>query len=121
MDDKTLLKISVICSLIGILIIFIFAEKLEPPTVAISDVNEGLVEKDVKLRGEIYSIRNLKQGVSFRLKDETGFIDVIIFNDESFDVNKGESVEVQGVVKTYNGGLEIEAKEVRALGYGTHD
>lgn len=112
MDEKTLLKIALTCSIVGIFIVFIFADKLEPSLVNISDVSESFIDQDVKIRGTIVSSRITPSVLMFDVKDETGTIKVVAFDKEDFESGEGQLVEVLGNVKEYKGVLEIEAKKV---------
>lgn len=105
MDEKTLLKISLICSVIGIFIIFIFADKLEPSLVKISDISKSFADQDVKVRGTVVSSRVTSSVLMLDIKDETGTIKVVAFNKEDFNTGNGQPVEVLGKVTEYKGVL----------------
>lgn len=115
MEEKTLLKIALICSIIGILIIFIFADRLEPSLINISDISKSFIDQEVKIQGVIISSRVTSSTVMLDVKDDTGIIKIILFDDESFDADKGQIVKVLGSVKEYNGVLEIESKKILLL------
>lgn len=112
MDEKTLLKAALVCSIVGIFIIFIFADKLEPSLVNISDVSESFIDQDVKIRGTIVSSRITSSVLMFDIKDETGAIKVVAFDKEDFESGESQIVEVLGKVTEYKGVLEIEAKKI---------
>lgn len=113
MNEKNLLKVALICSIIGIFIIFIFADRLEPSLISISEVSESLVDQSVKIQGKVVSVRNTPTVSIFDVKDDSGSIKVIIFENSAF--SKGQAVEILGAVKEYKGSLEIEAKKISSI------
>jgi len=112
MEEKTLLKIALICSIVGIFIIFIFANKLEPSLTSISSISNSLVDKDVKIQGTVSSFKITSSVLMLDLHDDTGTIKVVAFDKEDFEASKDQEVEVIGKVKEYNSILEIEAKKI---------
>ena len=57
MDEKFLFKISLLCSLLGIFIILLIVERLDVGEFSIDSVNLSLVDKEVKVKGYITSIK----------------------------------------------------------------
>ena len=115
MEEKTLLKIALVCSIVGVFIIFIFADRLEPSLVNISSISQSLIDKDVKIRGTVSSFRITSSVLMLDVRDETGSIKVVAFDKEDFEADKGQAVEIMGKVKGYQGSLEIEAKNILLL------
>lgn len=115
MDEKNLLKVALICSIIGIFIIFVFANRLEPSLINISEISSSLVDQSVKVQGKIVSIKNSPSVLIFDVKDDTGSVKVVVFDKKNLDLNKNQLVEVLGVVKEYKGSLEVEAKNIKAV------
>lgn len=112
MEEKTLLKIALVCSIFGILIVFIFADKLEPPLVNISDISKSYIDRDVKIHGNIISSKVTSSVIILDVKDDTGIIKVVAFDKEEFEADKNQEAEIFGSVKDYNGVLEIESKKI---------
>lgn len=112
MEEKTLLKIALICSIVGVFIIFIFADRLEPSLVSISGISQSFVDKDVKIQGTVSSFRVTSSVLMLDVRDETGSIKVVAFDKEDFKADKNQAVEIIGKVKEYNNVLEIEAKNI---------
>lgn len=115
MDEKTLLKIALSSSIIGLFIIFIFAEKLEPELIGISSISDSLVEQDVKIQGTVSSVKVTGSVLMIGVKDETGSIKVVMFDQGDLELRENNEVEILGNVKEYKGTLEIEAKNVRLM------
>ena len=115
MDEKNLLKVALICSIIGIFIIFILSDKLEPSLIRIADVSEDIIEQSVKIQGKIVSLRNTPSVLIFDVKDDSGSIKVVAFNDGNSQLNNGQRVKILGDVTEYKGMLEIEAKKIESV------
>ncbi len=112
MNEKNLLKVALICSIIGIFIIFIFADRLEPSLMNISDISDSMIDQSVKIQGEIVSVKSTPSVLIFDVKDDSGSIKIIAFDDEDSEFSNGQLIEVLGDVKDYKGMLEIEAKKI---------
>lgn len=115
MDEKNLLKVALICSIIGIFIIFIFADNLEPSLINISEISSSLIDQSVTVQGKIVSIKSSPSILIFDVKDDTGSIKVVAFDEKNSDLNKDQLVEILGIVKEYKGFLEIEARKIKAV------
>ncbi|MDP2908817.1 MAG: OB-fold nucleic acid binding domain-containing protein [Nanoarchaeota archaeon] len=115
MEEKTLLKIALICSIVGIFIVLIFADRLEPPLVKVSDISSSLVEKDVRISGEIVSVRSASSATIFDVKEDGSVVKVVAFDNKGVILGKGSLVEVTGKVTEYKGSLELEAKSIRLI------
>ena len=111
MNDRTLLKISLACSVVGIFIVLIFADKLEPPLMDITNISNSLVDQDVKIRGTVSSSRMASSAIMLEVQDETGKIKVVVF-DTDLNVDKGQMVEILGKVQEYKGILELESEKI---------
>lgn len=115
MKEKTLLKIALICSIVGIFIVLVFADRLEPPLVKVSDISDSLLENDVKISGEIVSIKISPSVTILDVKDSSGSIKVVAFDSSDLNLGKGGFVEVTGKVTEYKGSLELEAKSIKLV------
>lgn len=113
MQESTLLKVSLIVSLIGIFLILLISEKISLPTSNINLINETHIDKNVKVKGIVESIAETPGLIILTLKDTTGSITVIIFKDEELKLEKNSLIEVEGTVVKYKNKLEINAKKVK--------
>lgn len=108
MDDKFLLKIALVVSVLGIIGLFLVTEIIEIPLQKIEELEEG---DYVKIVGEIISINQKDTMTFFQIKDETGKIDVVYF--DLVELEEGIELEVEGQVEEYKGKLEIIADSLR--------
>ena len=115
MDERNLLKVALICSIIGVFIIFIFADRLEPSLMNISDISDSMIDQSVKIQGEIVAVRNTPSVSILDVEDDGGSIKVVAFDDENSGLSKGQFVEVFGDIQDYEGLLEIEAKKIKII------
>ena len=114
MDEKVLLKIATICSLIGILLLMVTAEKVSLEDSKIGAINNETRGQEVIVKGKITAIRDTPAIIILTLKDNTGAIKVVIFKDEKdITLKRNDIVEVTGLVKEYRNENEIEADLVK--------
>ncbi len=112
MEDSTLLKLSLVCSLLGILLLIFISDKLVVKEITISEISRSKIDQDVRIKAEVISA-SLKEDVLFlKVKDSTSEIDVVIFNPENLDINKGDKLEITGKVSIYKNKLELIAKSI---------
>lgn len=115
MQDKTLLKISIFTSIVGIVALYFI---MQPAEIRIGDINRNYIGKSVKVLGEISSRYESKDGHIFlNLADSSGKIKVIIFKNSKVEksLEIGQMIEVSGKVEEYKGELEIIPKTITTL------
>ena len=102
-------KIALATSIIGIFLIMVFSQNLEPKEIEISKINGKMIGQYVKVSGEVYNIKQSKI-TSFTIKDPSG--DIYAFSYEKMNLTKGE-YELIGKVDEYHGVLEIEVAKMK--------
>ena len=102
-------KIALATSVLGIFLIILLSQNLEPKKIDISDINGKMVGQYVKVSGEVANIKYSKI-TSFTIKDPSG--DIYAFSYEKLNMTKGD-YEIIGKVNEYHGVLEIEISEIR--------
>jgi len=113
MKDSTLLKISLCCSLLGILIILFIVENIEIPESNISNITKADLEKTVLISGRINYITETPGLFIIMLGDQTGNITAIVFKEENISLEKGQIIQVEGQVIEYQNKLEIQAELIK--------
>ena len=112
MKETTLLKIAIICSLVGLIVLYFISAKIE-----IGDYKPNLLNKnvgeDVKLTGTITKISQ-RDNVAFVEVNQENPITVVLFADSN-DLEEGNVVEIIGEVQEYNGKEEIIANRIRII------
>jgi len=113
MKENALLKIALICSLVGLIILYFISTKIE-----VKDYKPILnknIGDDVKLNGIVTKITD-KGKVVFIEVNQQSPITVVLFTDEdNLKLNNGDNVEVIGEVQEYNGNNEIIAQKIRVV------
>lgn len=110
-DKKTLLRISIIFSIIGLLLIYISSISIEPEFVKIGDISKEDLGEHIKIRGKIIE-ETISDGTLFlQLKNNSNEISVVKFNYKGAKLNK-TSVVVSGKVNLYESKLEIIAERI---------
>lgn len=112
MQEKTLFRISLICALIGLMIILWVSETITIPEYKISEINKDILDKTIKVNAKITMIKETQSLDILTIEDETGKIKMIIFKEDPLNLSKGDQVSIQGIVREYKNELEIEASKI---------
>lgn len=113
MKEKTLVKICVISVFIGITIMFFANKLIGPKEIKISEISKDY--NYVKIKGNVSEVHESKSGtLFFKLTDETGSVDVVVFNGsiENVSIDSGYFIEVVGKPEEYKGKMEIIASQI---------
>ncbi len=123
MDEKTLRNIAIVCSISGLVILFVVSENLELQKTRIGEIGIDDIGKNVRICGIIDSKFVSKNGhVFLRLSDEISDISVVIFSDtvknlERYGTNankleRNSEICVIGYIDEYEGEIEIIGKKI---------
>lgn len=116
MKEKTLFKIALLCSFIGLIILFFISERISVDNVGISDLEMEEIGKDIKLIGKIERVTNADKVVFLEISElKTEKVSIILFKDRDIDLIEGSYVEVYGEIDEYNGKREIIANRVKLI------
>ncbi|MFH0752827.1 MAG: OB-fold nucleic acid binding domain-containing protein [archaeon] len=107
MKDETMMKLSLIITLIGIITLFVLTEVIEVGKYNIAEVTEG----DVTVIGTIIDIIEYDKLTVFKVEDSSGEIEVVVFDTE-LKIGKGDKVEVSGEISSYKGKKQLEAESI---------
>src|SRR3989344_7817544 len=102
MNDNSLLKLSLICSLIGIFILIIISERIDISQSNIANITKNDVDKSVKIKGYITRLTETPGLYIMNIKDSTAEITTIVFKEDKINITRGSLVEVEWKVKEYN-------------------
>ena len=118
MKEKDLLKIALVCSLVGIFIILFIVQKYEVPSYSIEDIDKSMLNDMVSVKGQISRITETPGLYILDLEDSTGKITVVVFKEEDLDILEGNFIEIEGEVAEYKNEVEIIAKQIKVLNVG---
>ena len=114
MKETTLLKTALVCSLLGLIILYFISAKIDVKDYRPSQLNEN-VGDDVKLIGTIKKISQ-NDDVAFLEVDYQSPVIVVLFTDnENLSLKVDDTIEVFGEVQEYKGKNEIIAQKIRVV------
>jgi len=104
-------KLSFIISLVGILTLLLIINIQEPPLIKISEINEKLLNKQIKVQGQIINTKNHANGFTIlTIKDNENNQIQAICNCPNIEQDTG--VEIIGKVEEYKNTLQIRADKI---------
>lgn len=111
MNEKLLWKVSSIAVIIGLVMMYGYAGKVEvKPNL---DLETMPLDKEITVRGEITAVRTHDKAIFLEIAGEkVETVDVVLFNDKDVFVKEGNYIEITGKVEEYNGKKEIIAEKV---------
>ena len=115
MKDKTLLKISFITAVVGILILLFILDRISLSNVNISNLTKENLDEKIKIKAELIKITETPGLYLLTVKDFSGTITVIVFKDEILELKEGNILEIEGQVASYKDKIEIIAKKITIL------
>ena len=115
MKESDLLKIALVCSLVGIFIILFIVQKYETPNYNIEDIDKSMLNERVSVKGQINRITETPGLYIINLEDSTGEIIVVVFKEDDLDIVEGDFIEIEGEVTEYKNDVEIIAKQIKVL------
>lgn len=115
MEDSTLLRIAVLVSLLGIVVLYLAVVFLKAEEVDMGRIDKEYVGKFVKIRGSSAKIREYENSVVITLENKST-IDVFALKSIlPYGLTWGDVISVEGTVKEYKGSIEIYAFSVKKI------
>ena len=114
MQEKTFLKIAILTSVIGILLLLFIVENSKIEISNISDITKSSIDSQVRIQGFISSIRSTSSSTILTVNDVTSSIKVIIFA-KNLDLSKNDYVEITGKIQEYENNLEILTSNIKKI------
>lgn len=111
MNERTILKISLILVILGLIFLYGYADGFNFK--AIESYDSLQLEKQVELSGIVSRVSQTEKVTFLELsaqKKET--LTVVVFNQENMFIKEGDYVELVGTVEDYNGKMEIIANQI---------
>jgi len=102
---------ALIISLIGILILLFIINSAEPKNTEISSINEKMINKNIKITGEVTSLKSYENNFTIiTLKDKTGEIEIIC---TCLEIKENSNLEAIGKVGKYKQEFQLEADKIK--------
>ena len=113
MKEKTLLRVAISCSIVGILVLFYFSDTVTIGNKEISNIQSD-VGRNIKVNGIVVSVKDLGTFSVVKIEQQkTETMDVVLFKAKNISLNAGEKIEVSGQLEEYNGKLELIGNEIK--------
>ena len=116
MKEKNLLKIALICSLLGLLILYLVSNNIEIKEKNIEKITLDNKDEFVNIKGTISNIVNTEKVNIIKILQPQE-ITVVLFKNENktTTIQQGNEIEVIGKVDEYEDKIEIIADRVRVI------
>lgn len=116
MKEKTLLKIALIVSFIGVTILFFISDNIEIKEKSIDKINKAEIGEKVKIKGIVNNIIDTDKVMIIEITQPSK-INIIIFKEENevIKINNSDFVEVIGSVEEYKGEKEVIVDRLRVV------
>jgi len=108
---KFLLTISLVISIIGIFVLLILSNSLEPQKMHIKDIDSKNLNQRVQTIGTINFIKTFPEFQIIRIRQDNSSITVLV--NQKTNLTKNQTIEVTGKVTEYNNSLEIQADKIK--------
>lgn len=115
MNEKDLLKISLILAVIGMSSMLFLESKLQLEISSIDSLSNSDIGKTAKLHGSIKNPISSPKVKSFDLVDDSGKINIVSFSQDSVIPKGNNQVEVIGKVSIYKNKLQVIADTIKII------
>jgi len=113
--SKQITLLILLLAIAGLVVIHFAVMNIKPKELEIGDIQDSMTGRLVKITGEISNIRKSKSGNSYWTVDDGSNITVPILDSKfkKLTPERGDIVEVVGLVTKYKEELEVMPKEIR--------
>ncbi len=112
MEEKAIFKLSVIMIVLGMILLFFYAQELNLKVVESLELSSA--EETIKIEGIVERLTKTNKTYFLQItgyKPET--MDILLFPKSALYLKEGDYVEVQGQVEEYQGKKEVIADEIK--------
>ena len=113
METRKLLKFSLITTLLGLFLIIMLSNNLEPSTIKISDINENMIDEWASVQGNITNQIYVEGITILTVYDGTAGVNAIIYKE--LKNIEGSKVRILGKIIEYGNELEIEINKINII------
>ena len=113
MDDATLARLAISCSLAGLLLLYVMTEFVRTPEKRIADMVQLNDGERITVRGFITNIEKLDSRYGIEVS-ELKSVKITAFTDSKLDdrLKQGVFIEAEGSVREYKGNKELLADKL---------
>ena len=111
MQEKTILKVAIVVTIIGLAFLFLYAGEVELK--AVERIDSAIPEETVEMTGIVSRVSQHDKVIFLELEGQRiEKVDVILFTDENIFLKAGDYVEISGTIEEYEGKREIIANKI---------
>lgn len=117
MKESMLLKIALITSLTGLILLYFFSGRIEIDESSIAKIDRTDTGNFVKVKGIVSKVNDRDSYVVLQIVEPKA-IDVIFFKDKelgNLTINEQDEVEILGKVSEFKGKQQIVADKIRVI------
>ncbi len=112
MKDKTIITVSLLTSLIGLVLLYLITDELS--IAEVDRLDDLLPEEDVRLIGKITRVTQTEKVAFLEIAHERiEPVTVVLFKPGVLILQEGDTVEIEGSIDEYQGKKQIIGNEVR--------
>lgn len=116
MKEKTLLKIALICTIVGLIVLYFISSNITIQEVDLSRIDETDIGDDIKLIGRVEKVSDVEKVMFLDVgQQKIESISVILFKDSDIAISEGDYVEIIGEIEEYEGERQVIANKVRLI------
>ena len=114
MRESLLLKVALVTSLLGLVLLYFFAERIELDESSIAKLDRTDIGNFVKVQGKVMKVYDNKEYMVLQIQQpET--ISVIFFKESNVSIDEQDTVEIIGKVSEFKGKQQIVADRIRVI------
>ncbi|MBR9691457.1 hypothetical protein GOV06_01600 [Candidatus Woesearchaeota archaeon] len=114
MKEKTLFKIALICSIIGLGVLFFISGSIEIEEIDIAKITDADIGKEIKVIGRVERVSDTEKVMFLEVgQQKIEKISVVLFKEGDIKIKKGDFVEIVGELEEFGGEKSIIANAVK--------
>ena len=114
MKEKTLFKIALICSIVGLCVLFFISSSIKIGEIDVGKITDSDVGKEVRVIGIVNRVSDTEKVMFLEVgQEKVEDISVVLFKEEAINLKEGDYVELLGELDEYDGEYSIIANAVK--------
>jgi len=114
MKEKTLFKLALTCSIIGLCVLFFISDNIVVKEIDVGKIDFDDIGKEVRVIGKIIRVSDTDKVMFLEVSQEKiEDVTVVLFKDEVVVLKEGDYVELIGTLDEYNGEINIIANAMK--------
>ena len=120
MREQTLLRLSLICSFLGLFSLAAMLYLAEPEDISISDIRTLPDQEHLQFQATVSKVMQFNRTAILEVQ-AIEQVKVVVFEEPGTGFRPRQKVRINGVIQTYGGSREIIATRITAFGQGEAD